>query len=300
MVANHAGIQKRTNNIASPAQYPASFLPQQAMPTGTVAFQYQVYDGKLRSIDAEVIEEGYLTIYVNGHELVTLMCTPLDPMQLALGFLANEELIHSLDEVEISHICPSGGCVDLWLNHSIQGRTLRRVITSGCGGGTTFAELAAYRAPLQSDRRIEPHQLGALMVQLQDRSSLYARSRGVHTSGLSDGEHLLFVAEDVGRHNTLDRLRGECLRQRVDSYGMILLTTGRISSEMIIKAAHMNCPIVASRTSPTSLSVGLARAWNITLCGYVRRHRMNVYAHPERLLIASYRSSPTPEASLFS
>jgi FdhD protein len=99
----------------------------------------------------------------------------------------------------------------------------------------------------------------------------------------------VIVAEDIGRHNTLDRLRGECLRQGIDSRGMILLSTGRISTEMINKAVKMGCPVVASRTSPTSLTVGLARAWNITLCGYVRRNKMNVYAHPERLVSADYR-----------
>ncbi len=263
---------------------------------GTVSFGYQVYDRKWRSVKAEVIAEGYLTIFVNGSELATLMCTPLDPLQLALGFLANEELIHSLDEVKVSYVCRSGGCVDIWLSHSIRERTQRRIITSGCSGGLTFAALAAYRPPLQSDRRVEPHQLGSLMVQLQDRSSLYARARGVHTSGLSDGERLLFITEDVGRHNTLDRLRGECLRRGVDSSGMILLTTGRISFEMILKAATMNCPIVASRTSPTSLSVHLARAWNITLCGYVRRHYLNVYAHPERFI--THHAPRAPEFSL--
>jgi FdhD protein len=102
------------------------------------------------------------------------------------------------------------------------------------------------------------------------------------------------VAEDIGRHNTLDRLRGECLRSGLDPHGLILLATGRISSEMIQKAVRMGCPVVASRTSPTSLSVGLAREWNITLCGYVRRNRMNVYAHSERLVPGIAGPQPAP------
>ncbi|MCI0876238.1 MAG: formate dehydrogenase accessory sulfurtransferase FdhD, partial [Chloroflexi bacterium] len=123
-------------------------------------------------------------------------------------------------------------------------------------------------------------------------------------SALSDGERLVIVAEDIGRHNTIDRLRGECLRREMDPEGLMLLATGRISSEMINKAVKMGCPIVASRTSPTSMSVGLAREWNITLCGYVRRTRMNVYAHPERLLDADlainelFTSVEYPVASL--
>lgn len=253
------------------------------MHDGTVLFNYHQYGGEWDEIRAEVIEEGFVTIFVNGRELASLMCTPRDPLQLALGFLANEEFIHSYDEVEIGHVCKGGGCVDIWLSHPVWDQPRRAVITSGCGGGLTFADLAADQPPVNSDLTLSPEQIGDLMVQLQSQDSLYARARGVHTSALSDGQQLILIAEDVGRHNTIDRLRGECLLQGINPKGMILLATGRISSEMINKAAKMGCPIVASRTSPTSMSVGLAREWNITLCGYVRRNQMNVYAHPERL-----------------
>ena len=265
------------------------------MGDGAVPYSYHIYNGGWQRVEAEVIEEGFITIFTNGRELATLMCTPRDPLQLALGFLANEEFINSYNEVKIAHICNGGGCVDLWLSHSVWDKPRRKIITSGCGGGLTFSDLAAYQEPIQDDRRIDPGRLGELIVQLQNQDSLYARARGVHTSALSDGEKLLFVAEDVGRHNTLDRLRGECLRQGVDPAGSILLATGRISSEMINKAAKMGCPIVASHTSPTSMSVDLAREWNITLCGYVRRNRMNVYAHPERLMINPQQAIQTPK-----
>ena len=265
------------------------------MSDGTVSFDYHSYDkGDWQDIEAEVIEEGAITIYVNGFELATVMCTPRDPLQLALGFLANEEVISSYEEVRIEHVCDAGDCVDIWLSHSILDRPRRRIITSGCGGGLTFSDLASYHKPIRSDLSIQPEKLSDLINRLQNQDSLYARSRGVHTSALSDGERLVMLAEDVGRHNTLDRLRGECLRQGIDSSGMILLATGRISSEMINKAVKMGCPIVASRTSPTSMSVGLAREWNITLCGYVRRTSMNVYARPERLRHAKF-SLQTPE-----
>ena len=125
--------------------------------------------------------------------------------------------------------------------------------------------------------------LAALMTEMQQSAVLYARSRGVHTSALSDGEKLLALSEDVGRHNTIDKLRGACLIEKIDPLGTILFCTGRISSEMINKVARMGCPIVVSRTSPTSLSVKLAREWNITLVGYLRRDSMRVYAHAERL-----------------
>jgi FdhD protein len=253
------------------------------MSDGAVTFEFAIYDGKWEAVQAEVIEEGQLALFVNGRELVALMCTPHDPEQLALGFLANEGLINSLEDVEISHVCSSGSCVDIWLSHSIWDKPRRRIITSGCTGGQTFRDLADSQSPVESDLRTSPEQIGSLINQLQSDDSLYARARGVHVSALSDGKDLLVVVEDIGRHNTVDRLRGECLRQGIDPKGKLLLTSGRISSEMIHKAAQMGCPVVASRTSPTSLTVQLARAWNITLCGYVRRNRMNVYSYPERL-----------------
>jgi FdhD protein len=253
------------------------------MDEGTRPFHFNIYDGGWKDVEAEVIAEGSLTIFVNGRELASLMCTPRDPLQLSLGFLANEGFIQSLAEVEIAHICGSGACADLWLTHAIPAELPHKTTTSGCSGGLTFADLTASIAPPSKERCINPEKLGELIVRLQDQDSLYARARGVHTSALSDGEALVVIAEDIGRHNTLDRLRGECLLRGIDPAGMILLSTGRISSEMIYKAALMGCPIVASRTSPTSLSVTLARAWEITLCGYLRRSRMNVYACPERL-----------------
>ena len=264
------------------------------MGDGAVPYRYHQFDGEWQEIDAEVIEEGFITIFVNGHELATLMCTPREPTQLALGFLANEGFIQNTAEVKIDHVCQAGDCVDIWLSHSIWDRPRRKIITSGCGGGLTFGDLAAEQEPVQSFRIVDPLVIGDLMAKLQTHDSLYARARGVHTSALSDGKELLFIAEDIGRHNTLDRLRGECMRQGVDPAGMILLATGRISSEMINKAAKMGCGIVASRTSPTSLSVSLARHWSITLCGYVRRNRMNVYTHPERLRIPNFDLQASP------
>ena len=266
------------------------------MPDGTVPFRYHQFAGDWREVDADIIEEGLITIYVNGRELASLMCTPRDPLQLALGFLANEEFIASYRDVAVDYVCAAGDCVDIWLTKPVWDQPRRRIITSGCGGGLTFADLAAEQEPVGAELAIEPRRISELMTKLQTRDSLYARARGVHTSALSDGEHMVVVTEDVGRHNTVDRLRGECLRQGIDTEGLMLLATGRVSSEMINKAAKMGCPIVASRTSPTSISVKLALEWNITLCGYVRRTRMNVYAHPERLMSIGGQNFEAPSA----
>ncbi len=253
------------------------------MSDGTVSFHYHQLDGEWRAIEGEVIEESLVSIFVNGAEIATIMCSPRDQDKLALGFLCNEGLIGGLPDVRHVHVCPSGICVDVWLTKSDFEPPRRAILTSGCGGGVTFDDLSQTMAPLTETMTLAPARLSELMNALQTRSGLYARARGVHTSALTDGEHLIVLAEDVGRHNTVDKLRGACLQDGIEPRGLALLCTGRISSEMLKKAANMGCPIVASRTSPTSMAVQLARAWNITLCGYVRRGQMNVYAHPERL-----------------
>jgi FdhD protein len=127
---------------------------------------------------------------------------------------------------------------------------------------------------------------------------LYGVTQGIHTSALSDGERLLLVAEDVGRHNTVDRLWGKAMKQNIATEGLILLATGRISSEMLGKAAKMGVPILASRTSATSLSVALGLAWNITVIGYVRssRNSLRVYTAPERLEVVDGRMAVAPAA----
>lgn len=255
------------------------------MSKGTVIFDLITLAHRdQKAIEAEVIEEQPLSIYVNGKEVVTVMCTPIHQEAMALGFLLNEGVIGSIDDVSVIYLCAEGTCVDIWLNVSGFEPPRRLILTSGCAGGVTFDDLTRLLPPLQyADLRIAPEKLKGLMNDLYREAALHSLAGGVHASALSDGETLLVVAEDIGRHNTLDKLRGMAAQRGIDTHGCIVLTTGRASSEMLNKARHMEAPVVCSRTSPTSLSVELARLWNITLIGYLRQERLSVYAHPERL-----------------
>ena len=252
------------------------------MVKGAVATQWHEFRNNWSKIEAAVIEEALITIYVNGTELVTIMATPKDQSHLAIGFLINEDLISERREIEDIYITQDGCCVDVWLNHSIE-KPDRVIITSGCGGGITFQDPSNGLEPLDADCSISPEDLFRRFQELHKPGSLHAAARGVHTAGLTDGLSILAVAEDVGRHNTIDKLVGQCLERDIDTQGRILLTTGRVSSEMLRKGAIMGCPVVASRNSPTSMSIEMAQAWNISLVGYVRRNTMRVYSHPERL-----------------
>lgn len=238
----------------------------------------------------EVIEERECCLYVNGEELVTMAATPVQLEALGLGFLTNEGLLTSLDEVQEISIKGGGTCVDIWLDHAIE-QPRRKILTSGCTGGVTFNELAARLEPLPDGGPVVGlAEVRQAMRALYDAGELYRVTRGVHTSILWRDGQVLAAAEDVGRHNTLDKLAGLCLLSGQDPRGSLLLSTGRISSEMLSKAVRMQAPVVVSRTSATSLSVQLARRWNVTLVGYFRgniesskAYQMLVYSRPERL-----------------
>jgi FdhD protein len=125
---------------------------------------------------------------------------------------------------------------------------------------------------------VRPAALADGMKQLFQAATQYQRSRGIHGAALSDGTRLLIVAEDVGRHNAVDKVKGQALLEGVSTTDRILLSTGRVSSEMLLKAARMGVPVVASRTSPTEMAVALAEQLNVTVCGYVRPDGLNLYA----------------------
>ena len=233
-------------------------------------------------MEKEVVREVAVTVYVNGMELITFLCTPHNLRYLAFGFLYLEGIIGGLDEVALLRVCDEEETIEARLTRDVEMPT-SRVLTSGCGGGTTFADLTAQTSKLDSTLKVSPSQILGLMQRLYQEAELYLTAGGVHTSALSDGEKLLVVASDVGRHNTLDKIQGQCLLEGIDTKDRVLLTTGRLSAEMLNKAAKMQAPVVVSRTSPTDLAVELAKAWVITLVGYARGEQIHVYSGEERV-----------------
>lgn len=254
------------------------------MNSGSTEVTYTRYEGgQLGPISRQVAHEALITLYVDGREWMTFLCTPLDLSQLAVGFLHSERVISCPGDITLLRVCEEvEGEIHVRLLNPVEPPT-RRVLTSGCGGGITFTDLAARREPLTSSQSISPSRVIELMTHLYERGAIHNEAGGVHTSALSAGDGLLMVVEDVGRHNTLDKILGRCLLTGQETSDRILLTTGRVSSEMLNKAAHMGVPIVISRTSPTDLAVNLAREWQMTLVGYVRGRSFNVYAGEWRI-----------------
>ncbi len=226
-------------------------------------------------------EEVPLTIYLDRVELATLMCTPERLNFLVAGFLRSEGLIDRLDDVALMRVCDEEQVADVRLARP---RTLegKRILTSGCGGGVTF-DGGDSLTPVALEFEIDPCRLLNCMQAMLRLNLDPAERGGIHTSALSDGEQLLVVARDVGRHNTLDKIWGECLFRDLPTQGRVLLTTGRLSSEMMVKAAKMGVPVTVSVNSPTARAVRLAERLGITAVGYARGSRLSVYSHPERL-----------------
>lgn len=239
---------------------------------------------KWTAFDAETIVETPVSLTVNGEVWITFMCTPGNLEAMSLGFLYNEGIIHGMDEVADARLCEHGDNVDVWLNGSIEQPTSWRR-TSGCTGGVTAVDLLAKPdVSLRENKlKLQPEAIMNLVEMLFESQELYRDTGGVHTSALSDGEKVVVAADDIGRHNTLDKIAGLCLMKNIWPETRILITTGRISSEMLQKAAQLNAPILISRTSPSSLSIEMAERYGITLIGYARKHRFNVYSNSQRV-----------------
>lgn len=229
--------------------------------------------------ETSVPDEMSLAIYVNNKELVSILCTPTKLNCLVLGFLYSEGIIANMSDVASMRICEDEPIADVKLSKTDFTPPARRTLTSGCGGGVSFESQAP---KVESDLVISPDEVLALLKQLYHQQSLYQQSGGIHCSALCDRKQLLVVAEDIGRHNTLDKIMGECLLRNLASGDGILLTTGRISSEMILKAARMKTPIIVSRTSPTERAVSLGQELGITVVGYARNNRLLVFSGEER------------------
>ncbi len=259
------------------------------MKTDLNIVKYQQFrSGKSKMVEGGLIVESPVMLFVNGELWLTFMCTPNSLEALAVGFLYNEGVIDSLDQVADIHICDRGDIVDIWLGHNVEKpKDWKR--TSGCTGGYTAIDLLSIHPEFNNGMSLESRYVRNLVGRLFESQSLYNKAGGVHTSVLTDGDLVTVTAEDVGRHNSLDKIAGKCLLENITVSKKIILTTGRISSDMLQKSARIGAPIVISRTSPTSMSVDLAEKWGITLIGYARRDRFNLYTHPGRIIVSDLK-----------
>ncbi|TFG47257.1 MAG: formate dehydrogenase accessory sulfurtransferase FdhD [Dehalococcoidia bacterium] len=246
---------------------------------------FRVTENSAARINDDVAREAALTIFLNDSELVTMLCSPEEDNYLAVGFLAAEGLIETADDITSLIIDETRGIIRV--DTKTQGesdRIWKRFISSGCGRGATFYSAAdVSNPPVESSIKIDPFQIYRLMRAFQDRSETFKSTGGTHAAALAFGEEIELFSEDIGRHNAVDKVFGRCLLDKIGTKDKMLLVTGRISSEILLKTARRGIPILISRSAPTDSGVKLAERLGITLIGFVRGHRMNIYAHEERV-----------------
>ena len=240
------------------------------------------------SIEDVVAKESPLTIILNNREVVTLLCSPANSRYLAVGFLFSEGLLKSKDEIRKILVDDRRGVVRVETEGDEElapDALFKRFITSGCGRGASFYSAidAQDQVKVESRLKISTLDILALVHEFQHRSQVYRSTGGVHSAALCDISDILVFNEDIGRHNAVDKIFGACILNNIATDDHILITSGRISSEILLKIARRNVPVIVSKSAPTNLGVKLANDLGVTLVGFVRGKRMNVYTHDERI-----------------
>ncbi len=234
----------------------------------------------MQAADDLVAVEKKIRISVNGESVLSLYCSPTMVREFVVGIVHNEGLISGEwcsermtieygDEIRVD--IPSSGTV----------REGERVVTSGCGGGVSFSRDEVGR--VTDNASFSAGAIRGIFREFQHRSDAYRLTGGAHSAAISDGEKILAFAEDIGRHNAVDKVIGYCLLENISFGGKIMLASGRLSSEIVNKCAVGKVPVLASRAAPTSLAVDIAEAAGITVVGFVRGDRMNIYSGKERI-----------------
>ena len=264
-------------------------MTSEKSPAGIERFDIQAYDSSgFSRTPVEIIKEISLEIFLNDQRVVTIACTGNHVKELAVGFLGIEGIIRTpadLEKIEVSddrcrvHVY-TGEVYPFPFEYS------RTIFSSGARLGMSEGRgkcSAARVAPSVRLPSLAPGKVLSLMEELLNSSYLHNVTHGTHCSALADRNGLLVLREDIGRHNTIDMLCGYALIEGIDPSDKIILTTGRISSEIVTKVGKMGVPVIISHSAPTSRAIRLLRETGITLIGYVRGGKMNVYSHEERV-----------------
>ncbi len=239
----------------------------------------------------EVASELPISLVLNGEPLVTLLCTPSELEELTVGFLLSEGLLRDRAAIKKLAVDEKEATVHIDLADlppDFSKLFEKRTISSGCGKGVTFTQYRMY-----ADDRIvvkEPllslDDIKRLLTTFRSISSLYLETGGVLSAALSDGREILLFSEDIGRHNAVDKLIGKAFLKSVSVENKILLTSGRVTSEIMTKAGRNRFPILISRAAPSCMAVSYAEDMGITLVGFARGERMNIYSWPKRIKLA--------------
>lgn len=237
-------------------------------------------DGDIFKHDVhEVVEEIPIALFINGRHAMTAMMSPVNLEDFVTGYMFTEQIIKTVDEIESIKI--EKNRISVITKNLFKVLGPKKTILSGCGGSTSFID--AEKLPkIHSDFSISVEAVVTALQSVMD-SEIHRTTGGFHIVALLDSQHIISVAEDIGRHNAVDRIIGHALRNGIDLSQTFVISSGRISSEMVRKCLTANIPVIVSRSATTTLSVDIANKTGLTVIGFARGGKLNIYSHPERI-----------------
>lgn len=262
-------------------------LPERKMKD--LIFQEKVVNERNETQDISLIDEKILTIYLNNNEILTAMTICDYPEYLAVGFLFNQNMITSLSDLQEVEFNEDLSVVVVRTNKitPFETQNKKRIKTSGCAMGTIFGEMFEKLVPLSS-KKLKTFSLSAIRAIIKDinqTKSLYLEAGAIHGSVLCDRESILVYMEDVGRHNAVDKVSGFIVMECIDPADKFLYTTGRLTTEMVLKTVSMGIPLLVSRSGFTKSAVELAKKFNLTMVGRFKGNRFMCVNGLERIIL---------------
>ncbi|NDI36147.1 formate dehydrogenase accessory sulfurtransferase FdhD [Chengkuizengella sediminis] len=252
-------------------------------------FDLKKMDEQVKEVSDDIAVEFALTIKVNGEEFATMICTPTHLKELVIGFLASEGLIRFKEDIEDINIDINTGFAFIELkNKSIKASEFneKRFVGSCCGKSRQFYFQNDVKTAktINSKMSITVPQCLNLMSLLEGQSKHFKKTGGVHQGALCNSTDIVIFQSDIGRHNVLDKIYGQWLFKKMTLQDKCIVFSGRISSEVLLKVAKIGVGLIISKSAPTNLALDLADDLGITVIGFVRGSKLNVYTHPERII----------------
>ena len=246
--------------------------PKLSHATRPLTFEVEALNERGEALPTPIAGEHPLTLYVDKREIVTLMTLGQAPEALAIGYLRNQRLVRSLDDIAEVQVDWETDAVAVSTRTKLEGldeKMEKRTVTTGCGQGTVFGDLMEEidTIKLRDDVRLTEETLYGLLDTVRRHETIYKSAGAVHGCALASGAEILHFVEDVGRHNAVDAIAGWMWLEDIDGRDKIFYTTGRLTSEMVIKAAQMQIPVLVSRSGLTKMGHEVATQVGITMIG---------------------------------
>jgi FdhD protein len=244
----------------------------------------------IEELTDQVATEIGFTLNVNEKQVVTLLCTPSELDAMAIGFLVSEGILKNRESLLGIQLDEKKFTVSVTLKDlpdDIDATFNKKTITSGCGQGITYTDAESLKSlpPNRSLLQVSPEIIRGILKEFRTISDLFTKTGGVHSAALVDKGRIILFSEDIGRHNAVDKLLGKAFLAGIPTDDKILLSSGRISGEIMTKVIRNRIPVLISRTAPTCMSITYAEDHGVTLIGFARSNRMNVYTHPQRIIL---------------